>query len=409
MKMKKFKRFFAVFMSAVILLSSMAISSFAATSKIKSVDINVDVAPGINMSDYDEYITINTPGVSIEEDSVYVYDCYNDVTIVGGEFEKCGSYSLSFKLLVDSGYSWSKDVFEGAIVNGDYVDCWFGDDDDILYVEYYFNLYGSVTDIDLTLDVYGEMYECMYDRYIIFNSYGLCFNDVKFDAVNAYDADGNEVDEFVAGEDYTLEMFFEPENECYFEKDEAGNFVMNSVTVNGEPAEYSIDSYNVNGYFEYIKVTAQVTAKSANIIKDISFDIDENLEGVVVNDVEDYVTIKTDGLRFRDYYKAEAIDSSIYEYASVLQKGTGYYLTVYFTPEDGYFLPFDGCIDSVTINGKANEDVSCYVDYSYEEEVYIVCIEMDIDLTGTFFDQIVYCFRFILDAFRSFISELIPW
>lgn len=407
--MKKFKRLLAVFMSAVILLSSMAISSLAAVSKVSSVDININVAAGINMSDYDEYITINTPGVSIEEDSVYVYDCYNDVTIVGGEFEKCGSYSLSFNLLVDSGYSWSEDMFEDVTVNGEYVYFEFSDDHKIIYVSHYIYLADSVTDIDLTVDVYGEMYEWMYDRYVSFNSYGLCFNDIKFDAVNAYDADGNEVEEFVAGEDYTLEMFFEPEYECYFEKDESGNFVMNSVTVNGKAAEYYIDSYNVNGYFEYIKITTQVTAKSAKIIKNISFDIAENLEGVTVNNVEDYITINTDGLRFRDYYKAEAIDSSIYEYASVFQKGTGYYLTVYFTPEDGYFLPFDGCIDSVTINGKANEDVSCYFDYAYEDEVYIVGVEIEVDLTGSFFDQIMYVFRFILDSIRSFIAEILPW
>lgn len=406
--MKKFKLLLAVFMSAVILLSSMAIGSLAATSKVKSVDINVDVAPGINMSDYDEYITINTPGVSIEEDSVYVYDyCnYNYVTIVGGEFKKCGSYSLVFKLLVDSGYSWSEDMFEGAIVNGDYADCWF--DEGVLYVEYYFNFYGSVTDIDLTVDVYGEMYKSMYNRYVTFNTYGLGFNDVKFDAVNVFDAEGNEVDEFVAGEDYALEMFFEPIDECYFEKDEAGNFVMNSVTVNGKAAEYSIDSYNVNGYFEYIKITAQVTAKSANIIKDISIDIDENLAGVRVEDIKDYVTIKTEGLEFCDSYAVDAYDYSINEYVSVLEKGTGYYLNLRFVPEDGYELPFDGSFNSLTING--DDDNWSYYDvyYSHEDDAYVVNIQLEIDLTGSFFDQLMYVFRYILDSIRSLIAEYFP-
>ncbi len=407
--MKKSVRFLAVFMAAVILLSSMAISSFAAASTVKSVDINIDVAPGVNMLDYDDYITINTPGVSVENSGVYVYDYYNNETIVGGEFKKCGRYNLSFCILVDSGYSWSEDMFEGVTVNGDFADFYFNDDDDSISVEYYVNLDGSVTDIDLTVDVYGEMYEWMYDRYVSFNSYGLCFNDVKFDAVNAYDAEGNEVDTFVAGDEYTIEMFFEPEYGCYFEKDEAGNFVMNSVIVNGEAVEYYIDSYNVNGYFEYIKITAHVTAKSANIIRDISIDIDENLDGVSVENIKDYVTIKTEGLDFSDSYAVDAYDYSIYEYVSVLEKGTGYYLTLYITAEEGYTLPFDECFDSITINGITDNYSSCYIFYSYEDDAYVVNLELDIDLSGSFFDQIMYLFRLILDEFRSFISELLAW
>ena len=204
--MKKSVRILAMFMAAVVLLSSMAISSLAAASVVESVDINIDVAPGVNSSNLDEYFTINTPGVIFDaSNGMKIYDDYNK--LVSGEFKKCSSYYFVFYLVPDSGYSWTEnfELFDGVTINGNYADSYYiydeYKDDYILEVNYYVEFNDSVTDIDLTLDVYGEMNKWMYNRYVIFNSYGLVFNDVKFDAVNVYDADGNDVDTFVAGED----------------------------------------------------------------------------------------------------------------------------------------------------------------------------------------------------------------
>lgn len=418
--MKKSVRILAMFMTAVVLLSSMAISSFAATA-ISSVDIDIDVAPGVNATDYDEYFTINTPGVRVSDYfsnyDLIISDNYGNY--VEGEFETGNGYSFEFLLALDPGYILPNSEFEfaGVVINGDYAEynLYYDSTIDVTFIEvyYYIELSGPVSKVDLTVDVYGEMSEYMYDRYVTLNSSGLYFYYGNFEAVNAYDAEGNDVETFVAGEDYTIEMFFEPRYGCYFEKDESGNFVMDSVTVNGEAAEYYVGSYNVNGYYEYIKVVAKVTAKTAKFIKEVSFDIDTDLDGVNVEDWEDYITIKTEGLKFENYLG----DPAVYAYNSfdepvdTFRNGEVYELYIYFTPEEGYFFPFDEYIESVTVNGTTDYD-SYYFDYYTADDgtdIYYIGIVMSVDMSGNFFDQIVYFFRTLFDMIRSFFTEIFPW
>ena len=418
--MKKSVRILAMFMAAVVLLSSMAISAFAA-SAVSSVDIDIDIAPGVNATDYDEYFTINTPGVSVSDYfSDYDFIIYDDYgNYVTDKFEIGNGYNVEFLLKVNPGYTWPSSEFEfsGVVINDEYANYYFYYDESIdatfVEVSYYTELTGPISDVDLTVDVYGEMSESMYDRYITVNSSGLYYYYGNFDAVNAYDAEGNDVESFVAGEDYTIEMFFEPRTECYFEKDESGNFVMNSVTVNGEAAEYYVGSYNVNGYYEYIKVVAKVTAKTAKFIKEVSFDIDTDLDGVKVEDWEDYITIKTEGLKFENYLDDPAVYAynSFDELVDTFRKGEVYELYIYFTPEEGYFFPFDEYVESVTVNGTEYYD-SYYFDYytaADGTDIYYICFEMSVDMSGNFFDQIIYFFRTLFDIIRSFFTELFVW
>ncbi len=416
--MKKVKRFLAVFMSAVILLGTMAFSSFAA-SGIQSVDISLDVAPGVDISDWEEYLTLNTSGVKVIDsfDSYQFLVFDSNYNLADGEFEIGNDYYFEFMLELEEGYRLpgSEFEFEGVTINGEGAEyyLWYedtADGNDVIYVCYYISIGGPISEIDLTVDVYGDMIKSNYYRFIKMNSNGMYFYYGNFHPINIIDSEGNSVDVFVSGETYTLEIFFEPKENCNFAKDSTGAFALESVTVNGEDAEYYIDSYTTNGYYEYVKIVTQVTAKTPSYINSIAIGIDTDLTDVSVGDWEDYVTIHTEGIVFEDYLGDPAVwaVNATGDSVETFKKGDVYNLYICFRAEDGYFFPGDETFDSLMVNGEENGNYyfSSYI-ASDGEEIYYLCIENYVDLVGdSFIDQIIYFFRMLFYNISSFFSGL---
>ncbi len=414
--MKKFKSFLAVFMSAVILLCVMPINSFAANG-IQSVDLELDIAPGVNIADWEDYLTVNTTGIEIEREDDYVGFFVYDENYLSteGEFEVGGEYYFEIYFTADKGYVFpdSEYEFDGAFVNGKEANFYFFEDESGnigLAVGYYYPLNGALPVVDLTVDLYGEWTTSMYYDYIDINNKGFYFYYGNTYPVKGYDAEGNEVDTFEAGETYTLEIFLEPREDCYFSKDDSGAYFMESVTVNGEDAEYYIGAYTTNDDYEFIKVTCQVTAKEAKFINDISINLDTDLDGVNVNDWADYITIKTDGIVFEDYLGDPAVWATdrFGNYVEKYSKGNIYSICICLRPEEGYFFPLDDVVESVTINGDSNYNY--YIDsYTAEDgtEITYICIETEVDLVGDgFFDQLIYFFKTLFEDIRNFFLNL---
>lgn len=417
--MKKVKRILAVIMSAVVLLCSMSIGSFAA-SGIQSVDISMNVGSGVDVENWQSYLTVNTSGVKVidSEDSYRFFVFDGDYSQTQGEFETGGEYFFEFALEVEDGYCLpdSEFEFDGVTINGESAEyyLWYEDlpnGNDVIFVYYYLALVGPVSVIDLSIDVYNGMTKANYYEYIDLNSNGLYFYYGNFHPVNIIDSEGNSVDVFESGEEYTVEIFFEPKDGCYFAKDDTGAFVMDSVTVNGEDADFYIDSYTTNGYYEYIKVVAKVTAKTRNCIEKVALGIDENLVNVDVADWEDYVTIYTDGLVFEDYLgdpAAWAVDSQG-NYVDTFEKGDIYTLYICFRADEGYFISqANETFDSLKINGEEYGNYY-FSDYIAEDGKYIyyVCVEQTVDLVGDgFFDRLIYSIKTMLNNIRMFFEEL---
>ena len=406
--MKKTKRFLAVLVSVFVLVSMLPFAASAA-NVISNVEIQLNIGPGVNAEDYNDYFSVNTDGfetfgeesgsemIVFDEDGYYVYD----------EFEMGGTYSFAICLVTKNGYSLpgSEFEFQGVTVNGGeaeyYIESLEYDDTviEVLIVYADITIGGNISDIDLEAAVYGDMPVSEYYRYITVNSQGVDFVTNSNSPVKAFDSEGNEViGNFKTGEEYTLEIYLEPKNICTFEKNESGEFALSSVTVNGEDAVYTVDSYTTNAYYEYIKIVTTVTAKEAKYITSVEFEIKEELDGVAVENWEDYITIKTEGLRFESYLGDPAVfvDDS-YGYAvDTFKDGEIYYMYVYFSAEDGYFFPYDEVLESVTVNGEDYSDSYYFGSYTAEDGTYIyfLCVEMEVDLVGDgFFARLSYFFR----------------
>lgn len=412
--MKKFRRILSVTMSVIMLLCMLSISSFAATG-VQRADLSINIEPGMSAADYESYITIETDGLEIGyfTDDYDIIVWHEDGYSYEDDFEIGCSYYIEFYLNAEDGYFIpdSEFEFEGVFVNGEAAEYVLIYDDVIeenaIGLGYYVELGGSISQVDLTVDIYDEMPAYLYDDFITSVPSGLYYYYGNFDCVNVYDSEGESVEVFEEGETYTIEMFFEPKTNCSFAKNDSGEFDLDSVTVNGEAAEYIVDSYSTNGYYEYIKVIAEVTAKSANYIKELSFDISTDLDGVSVYDWENYITINTDNVLFECYlddpavYASDVYGNDVEEF----RKGQSYNISIFFSTQDGYFFPFDGELDNVTINGEGD-----YYDYFFgsyiapdgTERDYI-CVEYYVDVIGDgFFDQIIFFFRTLFEMIRAF-------
>ena len=73
--MKKTKRIFAIILS-VIIMAIVPLNAFA-SNIADSIELTVDAQPGMNLYNYEEYITINTPGLTFS-DEFYVYEIYEE-------------------------------------------------------------------------------------------------------------------------------------------------------------------------------------------------------------------------------------------------------------------------------------------------------------------------------------------
>ena len=151
-----------------------------------------------------------------------------------------------------------------------------------------------------------------------------------------------------------------------------------------------------------------VTAKEAKYITSVEFELKEDLDGVAVADWEDYISIKTEGLKFESYLGDPAVfvdDSNGYT-VDTFEDGEIYYMYVYFSAEDGYFFPYDECLESVTVNGEDYSDSYYFYSYTAEDGTYIyyMCIEMELDLVGDgFFARLSYFFRNLFNWLQSLI------
>ncbi len=409
--MKKTKHFIAVILSALILLSTLSVGSFAAEG-IRFVETQLNITPGTDVNDWEEYFTVNTAGVEIAS-FLALDDSYGAADEM---FEIGNGYYFEIVFCTADGYTFpdSEFEFEGAFINGEEVQWYLISDEDgknYIVVEYIYNLGGSIFAVDLTLDIYGDMDAGSFYEYITINSNGIDFYYGNYHPIKVFDAEGNDVDYFASGNSYTVEIFLEPEEGCWFNKDDNGTFAMESITVNGEAAEHYIDSYTSNGYYEYIKIVAQVTAKTSNYIKDVSFDIDADLIGVDVNNWESFITIHTPGLIFEDYLDDPAVwaVNSNGDFVDILEKGDIYTLYICFRADEGYFISqANETFDSLKINGEEYGNYY-FSDYIAEDGKYIyyVCVEKTVDLVGDgFFDRLIYSFKTMLNNLRMFFEEL---
>ena len=409
--MKRTKRYISVILSLLMLFGALSVSSFAAQG-IRNVETQLNISPGTDINNWDEYFTVNTAGVEVV--SFLVFD--ESYGAADEMFETGDDYYFEIVLCTTDGYFFpdSESEFEGAFINGEETQWYLISEEDgnnYIVIEYIYNLGGSISSVDLTIDIYGDMAAGSFYEYITINSNGIDFYYGNYHPINVYDSEGSDVDYFASENSYTFEIFLEPKEDCWFNMDDNDSFAMESVTVNGEAAEYYIDTYTSNGYYEYIKIVVQITAKTSSYIKAVSFDIDANLVGVNVNDWESYITIHTPGLIFEDYLGDPAVwaVNSKGEQVDTLEKGDVYTLYICFRSDEGYFIsPAYESFESLKVNGEEH-DLYYFSDYVAEDGkcIYYVCIEKTVDLVGDrFFDRLIYSFRTILNNIFMFFEEL---
>lgn len=403
--MKKFKRTASVLLAALILLSALPLGSLAA-SVINSVELEINISDGMAIDSCKDYITVKTQGVEKTEvydgNTAFVFDD-NDY-LLDGKFELGKAYNFCIVLRASEGYYFPGSEFElsSVTVNGEEAEHYLESSEDgpmdTIVVYYRIELGGDIKNVELKADVYGDMYVENYYEYIDFVSGGVDFLYNGEASVIAYDAEGNRVEEkFESGKEYTLNIFLEPIYNCSFAKDEDGAYALESVIVNGEAADYVVDSYVVNTRIEFIKIEVKVTAKTPKYINSINIELDTDLDGVSVNDWEDYITIKTEGLVFESYLGDPAVyvQDSMGNYCDTFAAGDKYYIYMYFSPVEGYFFPDDEVLESCTVNGEETENYF-FSGYIAEDgaEIYFIGIEMPLDLVGDgFFAKLSFFFK----------------
>jgi len=410
--MKKAKKIIAAIISVMVLLVALPMSASAAAT-ISSAEIELNITQSTDADNWDSYIKINTNGLKL--DDVYVYDYYGDYT---ASFEIGVEYEFYLYFVPEEGYEFPDSTFELAevTINGEEAEFYLystGEDEDeydLLEVCYSTTIGGEINEIALGLDVYGEFSTDNYYSYVKFLSPGVDFMFSTKDVVLVYDEDGNlATGKFVAGKDYTFKIFLSPKNNCNFSKNDEDEFELESVTVNGKDAAYSVSSYETNDYYEYIVIEATVTAEKANILKDINIDISNDLADVYVEDWESYVTINTEGLEFDDdngdpaVFAYDMFDFRVEQYLP----GETYYLYIYFTPEEGYVFPEYYEFDSVTVNGIDYREVNDFGIYTGEDGKDICFIgiefvaEVEADYGFNFFAMFINFFQSIIDWIMS--------
>lgn len=402
--MKKAKRILAVILSALVLAAAMPFNAFAA-KLVDTIDLTVDVEPGVMMEYYEDYITINTTGVTFaEEAQVYVTEVYE------GEyywpytdyFEPGCVYEIVVVLDVADGYVFAEreSLFESVTVNGEevYFEAYIDEDgaeNDLYAVYATVEIDGTVNNIDLTVAPVAGYLISDYYRYVQINSLGVVFEETLDYGVIVTDAQGGDPFNYFVEEEYVLEICLTPAWGCEFAKDDAGNIQLGNVTVNGENVEYTAHIENNRGYIEYITIKLNVTPQEKTAITVIEITVAEDLKGYAVEDYDEYITIETQGVSF-DIYDPYAVwaYNSFYEEVYTFNGGDFYWLCLNFITEDGYFFDPDGVV--VVINGEEYDYVNYYT-YETEEGITVeyVYTEYVTDFVGNGFDAIVAWFRSI--------------
>ncbi len=412
--MKNTKRILSVVLSFLI-MAIVPLNAFAAKT-VDTIDLTVDVEPGMMMEDYEDYVTINTPGVTFS-DEVHVfiseiieeegYAPYTDY------FEPGCVYEIIIILDVADGYVFAdREVdFESVTVNGEEV--YFEEYLDEGYIETgCYAVYttvemdNTVTEIDITVNpVTGYLIDDYY-RYVHINSMGVEFEETLDRGVNVTDSIGGDPLNYFVEEEYVLEICLTPAFGCEFAKDDEGNILLESVTLNGEAVEYTAHIEDSRGYFEYIIINLNITPAEKEAITVIELTVEDNLKGYDVEDYESYITIETEGVTF-DSYNPYAVTAYTSFWEEIFEFGGGerYWLCMNFITEDGYFFDPDGVL--ITING---EEYAYDGYYTYESEngitVEYVYTEYITEFSGNFFDRIIAWFR---NIFETIIDYLFGW
>ena len=400
--MKKAKRILAVFLAALLLAAAVPMNAFAATMA-DTINLTVNAEPGMPVEDFQQYITINSDGVKylddedlpvmvgeVYEGEYYYYEDY--------EFNFGSTYVLYIFLQAASGYTMpvSKSQMKAVTVNGEDVDFEIEEyGDELVFVLCYeFETENQISKAEVVVKPYGGFNISDFTRYVEIVSPGVMFEETLDTGVIVYDSENVTEDEyFEAGKEYTLEICLAPDYGCEFIKDENCEIALDSVTVNGVPAEYSACIENDRGYIEYIVLLVDVVPVEAICIDKIELTILEDIAGYAVDDYEEYITINTPGVIYDKYdpYAVWAYSGSIFEEVEEYGKGDYYYIVLNFIADEGYYLSPDGV--TVYVNG---EEV-CYCDLlNYEPEgarVDYVYMDYETDIQGTFFDIIIAFFK----------------
>jgi len=412
--MKKTKRILAVILS-VLLMAVVPLNAFAA-KLVDTIDLTVEVEPGMMMEDYEDYVKINTPGVTfndyphvmiseiVDEESFTPYYDY---------FEPGCVYEIIIILDVTDGYVFAdrEDDFKSVTVNGEdaYIEPYFneeGVETDCYAVYATVETDGVINEIDITLNPVSGYYVDDYYRYVSINNLGVVFEETLDSGVKVTDAYGADPFDYFINEEYSFEICLTPAWGCEFSKDENGNIQLENVTVNGEDVEYTAHIQDSRGYIEYVIININATAKEETVISTIELTIDEDLKGYDVGDYEEYITIETPGVSF-DIYNPDAVSAydSDYDWVDTFAGGERYCLCMNFITEDGYF--FDPYRVVFIIN-DIEYDYSYYSSYEPERgnTVEYVYVEYTTDFTGNFFDRIIAWFR---NTFEDIMAYLFGW
>ncbi len=412
--MKKTKRILAVVLS-ILLMAVIPLNAFAA-KLVDTIDLTVNVEPGMMMEDYEDYVTINTPGVKFND-----YPHVGILEIIDEEsyspfteyFEPGCVYEIIVILDVEDGYVFAdrESDFKSVTVNGEEVffETFINEENqetDCYAVYATVEMDNTVSEIDLTVNpVSGYLIDDYY-RYVNINNLGVVFEETLDLGVKVTDALGGDPFDYFIEEEYSFEICLTPARGCEFSKDESGNIKLENVTVNGEAVEYTAHIQDSRGYIEYVIININVAAAEETVITYIELTIDDDLKGYDVEDYEEYITIETPGVNF-DIYDPDAVSAydSDYEYVSTFAGGERYCLCMNFITEDGYFFDPDGVV--FIINGIEYTGTNYY---TYEPEpgttVEFVYVEYITDFTGNFFDRVIAWF---INAFEDITTYLFGW
>lgn len=314
------KKTLSIILSFIMVFGIFGLNAFAAAETatdvpsdtvIKEIDLTFDFdIGGKNVLDYEDYTTINTPGIEFEDN----YDGIGVVAvpIEGVETEKFIEgevYNVSFYLTPKEGYVLPLGEDVKAVVNGEEYDCETYvseqyDEEAEDYVEVptchiYIAVvigpkggfaYGKTSKLikEISIDIapVAGMTVADWEEYIKINTPNLGFDDENgYPGAFVYNEDFAQLPNdyiFVAGERYYIEAQLKPEMGYCFPFNG-----LDKVTVNGEETiDYYVDSYYNDDYIfiDFVSVSGSEVATGENTF----FDSTSNYFTLLFARIENY-------------------------------------------------------------------------------------------------------------------------
>ncbi len=424
--MSKAKKVLSVLLSLVMIFGVFSIVASAENTAIDEISFDFNIEEGMKIGDYEEYVTFATGNVEFDDENgknaVYVY---LDGEEIGYDeaFEPDKTYKINVYLTPSEGYVYDTSV-EYVTVNGESItniafDEYTADEKTVQYlyvggIEVYVENFPSngiidTAEIAIDNDLAGIDTDD-YESYITILTEGLEFEDNYGDpGVFVFKGFEEYEGEFEEGETYTVRV-------CLSAKDEYDIADEVSGKVNGYDTEAYIYYWAPDGEIygdlvvEYIEIEFIIIVGeeftpdlNGKLINSAEILFDTNIAGKPIEAYEEYIEIITENLNFEDNYEDLAVyvyDSEGYDYYGNFKSGETYYITAFFSAEDGYML-------ANNISGKVNgEDVFTWRgSWQPDEEIYgegvvvdYVALEFEITVDGEkekpgFFDGIIQFFR----------------